>query len=170
MTLLAEPIDHVRERALVGFGDGLGSGEARRGIHPHVESLIAPEAEPAARRVQLHRRDAQVREHAVDGRDATRIKNSCDVAKIAVHELDPVSKRHERLTGQVERRSIAIDADQPRRPGFEQHPRMAAEADRAVDEESAARRRKVPAHLVDHDGLVHSRHAQRPIRIPNAEC
>ena len=40
---------------------------ARR-VHPHVERLVAPEAEPPIRRVELHRRHAEIRQHPVHRR------------------------------------------------------------------------------------------------------
>ena len=76
--LLAVLEDHVGE---LGFGrprDEIGGGLALRAVHPHVERFVALETEAAARRVELHRRDAEVGERAVDHRDPPLVEHVVD--------------------------------------------------------------------------------------------
>ena len=69
VALLAELVNHVRQRPLVRFGDQIrGRGTGRR-IHAHIERIVPPKTEPPSRRVELHRRDAEIREHAGDAGD-----------------------------------------------------------------------------------------------------
>ena len=110
----------------------------RAAVHPHVERLVALEAEAAARRVELHRRDAEIGERAVDDGDAAAVEHVVERAIVGVHELDAIAPRRQRLARAGERVEVAIEADEPRRAGFEQRARVAAEADGAVDEEAAA--------------------------------
>ena len=71
-----------------------------------------------------------------------------------MHELDAIAPRRQRLAGELERVAVAIEADEPRRARFEQRARVAAEADRAVDEEAAAFGLQHLEHLGGHDGHV----------------
>ena len=50
-------------------------------IHPHVERLVASETEPASVAVELHRRHAEIRQHAVDRADAPRRRAPRPVAR-----------------------------------------------------------------------------------------
>src|SRR5437762_2332340 len=54
-----------------------------------------------------------------------------------MYELDAVAPRRERFARLRQRVEIAIQADDPRRAGFEQRAGMAAQADRAVHEQPA---------------------------------
>ena len=63
----------------------------RRVIHPHVERLVALEAEAAARLVELHRRHAEIRQRAVDRSSTPRASStSSTIAVVRVHELDAI--------------------------------------------------------------------------------
>ena len=55
MAIFALLVNHVGERPLVRVADRVGRGRTGGRIHPHVERFVAPEAEPAARRIELHR-------------------------------------------------------------------------------------------------------------------
>ena len=63
---LAELVDHVGQRLLVGVGQHLGGRRPGGRVHAHVQDLVALKAEPPARRVELHRRHPQVHQHALD--------------------------------------------------------------------------------------------------------
>ena len=135
--LFAELEDRVGELAFRRAGDEVGGGVAAAAIHAHVERLVALEAEAAARRVELHRRHAEVGERAVDAVDLAAVEDVVDRAIIGVHELDAVAPRRQRFARAGERVEVAIEADEARRAGFEQRARVAAEADGAVDEQAA---------------------------------
>ncbi len=72
-------------------------------IHAHVERLVALKAEAAARRVELHRRDAEIGERAVDERNAARVEHVARRPVVGVHELDALTPRRERLARDRER-------------------------------------------------------------------
>ena len=86
-----------QDRFLARAGDQIGGGVAARAIHAHVERLVALEAEAAARRVELHRRDAEIGERAVDRADAALVEHVVDRAIVGVHQLDAIGPRRERL-------------------------------------------------------------------------
>ena len=66
-----------------------------------------------------------------------------------MHQRHAIAKRRERLARDRERVAVAIDPDQPRRAALEHHARVAAEADRAIDEDAAALGLQERAHFVD---------------------
>ncbi len=120
-------------------------------IHAHVERLVALEAEPASRRVELQRRDAEIGERAVDQVDVAAIEHLVERPVVGVNQLHAIAPRRQRLARQFERVLIAIEADEPGGPGFEQRPRMAAEPDGAVDEQAAAFGPQELEHFGRHD-------------------
>ena len=76
---LAEFVDHVRQRSFIGGRQHVGRRRAARAVHPHVERLVPPEAEAAIRRVELHRRDAEIGQHTVHRGDAARVEQLDEV-------------------------------------------------------------------------------------------
>src|SRR5581483_6779843 len=73
-------------------------------------------------------------------RQVARIEHVVDRTIVGVHELDAIAPRRERVARDRERVGIAIDADEARSAAGEQRTRVAAEADRAIDEDAAAPR------------------------------
>ena len=134
---------------------------AGRAIHPHVERLVALEAESAARFVELHRRDAEIGERAVDERDAAAVEH---VVERRGSRRGPARRDRPRrdsvARAQRQRVAIAIEADEPRRARFEQRARVAAEAHRTIDEDAAAFRTQLPQHFGGQD---------RDVRASNPE-
>ncbi len=61
--LLAVMVDDVGEFGLVGLVDDVGRARPL-GAHAHVEGAVVAEGEAALRRVELHRRDADIEHHA----------------------------------------------------------------------------------------------------------
>jgi hypothetical protein len=59
------------------------------------------------------------------------------------------------LPRERDRFGVAIDPDQPSRAAFEQHPRVPAEAQRAIDEHTAPLGLQQRADFVDQDWDVH---------------
>ena len=89
--------------------------------------------------LELHRRDAEVGQRAVD----LRRRRGCRARRRASGSPRGRARR-DRPTARAscarrgEGGRIAIEADDPRGAGFEQRARVAAETDRAVDEQAAA--------------------------------
>ena len=72
-----------------------------------------------------------------------------------MHKLDSVPPLGERRGGQLQRVRVAIDAQHAPGPGFNEGPRVPAEADRAIHEEPAALRGKRGQNLRSHHGNVY---------------
>ncbi len=84
---------------------------------------------------------------------------------VAVHHGHALAEVRETLPRDLHRRGIAIDPDQPRRTRLEQRTRVSCEADRAIDEDSATRRRRCSQHLRDQEpARAHSRDARAKSR------
>src|SRR5206468_8152432 len=74
-TLLTVGEDGIGELAFGGPCDQIRSRLAAAAVHAHVERLVALKAEAAARRLELHRRDPQIRQRAVDVRNLLSIEH-----------------------------------------------------------------------------------------------
>src|SRR5262245_50826244 len=159
--LFAVAEDRVGELDFGRMRDEIGRRLALRTVHAHVERFVALETEAAARCVELHRRDTEVSERAVDHGNLALVKDIGDRAVVGVDELDAFAPRCERFGGAGESVAVAIESDEPRRPGLEQRAGVAAEADRAVDEEAAVFGTEELQDLGGHDR--HVRH-----QIPNS--
>jgi hypothetical protein len=71
-----------------------------------------------------------------------------------MHERHAIAEPAQCLARDGQRVGVAIDPDQPRRPAFEQHPRMTRETDRAVDENTATLRLQERPYFVDENRNV----------------
>ena len=130
--------NRVGELAFTRPGHQIGGGVAAAPVHPHVERLVALEAESAARRVELHRRHAEIGERAVDDGNAEAIEHGVEGTEVGVHEIDPFAPRRQRLARAVERVEIAVESDDPGGAGRQQRAGVPAEAHRTIDEDAAA--------------------------------
>ena len=95
------------------------------------------------------------------------VEHAAKLAVVGVHELDAIAERREPLAAQSA--SASGSRSRPisrRRARFEQRARVPAEADRAVDEQAAARRLEQRERLGDHDRFVRRR---RRHQIPNSD-
>jgi len=79
-----------------------------------------------------------------------------------VHELDAIAVRCQAAGGERERGRIAIETENPIRPAIEQGAAVAAESDRAVDKEAAARRLEERQRFCDENGRVQGGRHQIP--------
>ncbi len=154
MALLAEFVNQIRQRPLVNLAESLGGRGPGRRIHPHVERIVLAEAEPPPRFVQLHRRPPEVHQQPVDRRHAALVEHRLKPPVVRVHDLDAAAEFAQRVPRRGHGRRIAIKPDQPRGAAREQRPRVAPEADSAVDKHPAARGLEVLEHFGDHDRLV----------------
>ena len=164
MAFLAELVNHIGQRPLVHRANRLGRRCSRRRVHPHIERIVTPKAETASRRVELHGRDAEVGEHAVDGSDPSHIELVRESPIVAMNQLGPITVLGQRRARVCERRRIAIEPDHPRRASFHECAGVASETNRAIDEHAAPRGLEVFEHLRDHHGLVHG--AKCSLQIP----
>src|SRR5206468_7874984 len=111
-------------------------------------------AEPAAWRIELQRRHAEIGQRTVDERHPPRVEDGVDRAVIGVNELDAIAPGRERFLCERQRLLVAIEADEARRAAVQERACMAAEADRAVDKQPAALRLQMLQHLGGEHGDV----------------
>jgi len=74
-----------------------------------------------------------------------------------MHERDAIAEGRERLARDPQGSGVPIECDDVRRTALEQRARMPAQADGAVDEDSAARRQQHVEHFAHHHRLVSHR-------------
>ena len=103
-------------------------------IHAHVERRILHVGEAARRRIDLWRGDTEVKENAVDCRNALRREDRRQIAKIIVHERHPARSGCEPHLRRRDRRFVLIDTDEAPcgRELCRNAPRMSRTAERAV--------------------------------------
>ena len=131
----------------------MSSGSSRRKLKPRPSASSCIDDTP---------RSASA---PADGVDAALVEHAVQLAVVGVHELDAIAERGQRFARQRERRRVAIEPEHAIRAGFEQRAAVAAETDRAVDEQPAARRLEQLEHLGHHDRLVQ----RRPCQMPNSD-
>ena len=91
VALLAEDIDDVGELGLGSLRDHVGCGRAVTG-HPHVERTVEAKREAAPGLVELHRGDADIHHHAVDGFDTLRGADLGEVGEAVLHQGQPAGR------------------------------------------------------------------------------
>jgi hypothetical protein len=163
-----EPLPHVTredygeprfETFAYGFADTF-VGDLYGDLHEHGATVLAT---PYSRMfVDVNRRRDDFEEH--DGEDEGENDTSKDsrllglgVERRAQTGCVPVLP----TLGGLRRRVVAVESDEPRRPGFEQRAGVAAETDRTVDEEAAVFGAEKLQDLGGHDRHVHH-------QIPNS--
>ena len=72
-------------------------------VHAHVERFVAPETEPAIRRIELQRRHAEIGQHPVDLSDAPFVQHVFECAVIGVDDFDRRAGAAQRLPRVLER-------------------------------------------------------------------
>src|SRR5262249_51507908 len=89
-TFFAVGVYRVGQLALPRASDQLGCRVARAGIHAHVERFVPLKAETSARRIELHRGDAQIGEGAVHLAYTPRIENVIKRPVVGVDQIDTI--------------------------------------------------------------------------------
>src|SRR5581483_10057693 len=106
--------------------------------------------------VELHRRHAEVEQHAVGGVEAARARHRGHVSEVGVYELDTPAERGEPFAGEGERTRVGVEAEQaavwPAR--LEDRARVPARANGAVDVTPARAGRQELDGLVQKHGCV----------------
>jgi hypothetical protein len=164
--LFAEAINHVGQLGFLDVAQEIGDARAPALVHAHVERFITPEAEPPPFRVELHRRDTEVGQHAGRSLDAALAEHAIELAIVGVDQLNAIAESRQGFARDRQSVEIAIQPEHAVRSRLEQRAAVAAEADRTVDEHAAARGLELLQHFGDHHGLVRGRHRHR--QIPNS--
>ena len=123
-------------------------------IHPHVERLVAAEAEPATLGVELHRGNAEVGQGAGHLGRAVRVEHRVEVAVVGVGQPHAIAICGQRLGGHGERLRVAVDADHLVGAALEEGPRMPTETHGAVHVRAPSLRLEEPHGFVDHHRQV----------------
>jgi hypothetical protein len=96
---LAVGVQNLREFAFLQARKEIVCGHAAARIHPHVQRTVDLEGETALGLIELHRGDAEIKEHAVDppdtefsqcGGDTGKTRVNEENARIAAHTLASV--------------------------------------------------------------------------------
>src|SRR5262249_15443815 len=132
-TLFAVGVYRVGQLALPRASDQLGCRVARAGIHAHVERFVPLKAETSARRIELHRGDAQIGEGPGHLAYTPRIENVVERPVVRVDQIDTIGPGCESDPSRRQGVLIAIETDEARRAGLEKRSRMTAEPDGAID-------------------------------------
>jgi hypothetical protein len=122
-------------------------------VHAHVERTLGVEAEPARGLVELQRAHAQVQEHAPGRLAGQAIR---DLAEVRVLEAHAIAELAEARRRPHERVRILVEGDQAAvgRIAAQDLARMAAEADRPVDVQTARPHREQLHRFREEDRLV----------------
>src|SRR5690606_37103108 len=107
--LIAELVEHVRERVVREAADELERGLSARAVHPHVEGTLGHEGEAAARIVELRRADATVGDDAVEGLEARLTRERPQVTELAVDENRSIAEGREPRACGAQRELVAVD-------------------------------------------------------------
>ena len=86
--LLAVEIEDVGERLCIRFVDDVGGARAPP-FHAHVERSVDAEGKAARGLVELHRRDADVEDDAVERREALRARDLLELRKARFNKRQP---------------------------------------------------------------------------------
>lgn len=159
MPLLAEEIDDVGEIAFRGAGDDVSRGRPRL-PHPHVERPVEAEREAAAGLVELHRGDADVHHHAIDGVDALGRADLGEIRETVLDQRQPAGGTLDQLGATGDRRAIAIDRDQAGSRHVEYRSAITTGAERRINIDAAlARREMIDRLAAKHGNVGHGTHA-----------
>ena len=117
----------------VGVED-VGRGLAGGRVHPHVERRVVRVGEAACGVVELQRRDPEIEQHAVDGRQAETRENLGKLVIDGVHQGGARLVGLQPGCGERERVGVAVDADEAGlRVRCQQRLRVTRHAERGVD-------------------------------------
>ena len=141
-------------RCVIDERSGVGAAPS----HAHVERPVEAEREPAFRLVELHRGDADVEHHAVNGCEVPRAGVALEVGEATFDQPETPARRFRQCRTSSERRRIAVDRQHPT-AALEDRPAVSAPAEGAVDVAAARHNAEVLQHLGQEDRHVAGRSA-----------
>ncbi len=150
-TLLAERGDDGGKIAVGGGVDEIG-GAKTLAAHAHVERTVVAEREPAFRLIELHRRDAEIEQDAVDRAMAETLRDMFEIGEAVFHQGEPALRLLDQSEALGHRIAVAVDADDARAAHIQDAARVPAGAERAVDGDAAIARRQKLQHLAGKHG------------------
>src|SRR5271157_6030808 len=138
--LLAEMEEHIGDCRLVLVAQNV-SGGPTLASHAHVERRVETQREAALGLIELHRRDADVENDAVDRRDAEFPYDRVEVAEPRLDDAEPAAGKRDEAGAGANGRRVAVERDDAR-ASVDQRARIAAGAEGSVDHDSALARPK----------------------------
>jgi len=105
-------IDEIGKLALWELGDQFRSSASTVLIHAHIERAFGEKAHPPLRTVQLSRRHAKIKDHAVNLRHADRHEMLLELAEISLNQAQPRNEPRQIPTRRSNCVPIAINAYQ----------------------------------------------------------
>jgi hypothetical protein len=157
-------IDDVGQHRLLGLVHEVGGARTVL-AHAHVEGAVVAEREAALRRIELHRRDADIEHDMIRLRLARIPQEGVEIAEPAGHQLETSPGGSNQGLTRGDRGRIAVDGENPQgRIALQQRAGVAAGTERAVDGE-AAFGLQGHRHLVEQDGDVRWGRAEFRCRI-----
>ena len=162
--LLAVIVEDAVELLLAVRLDDIVRRELRLRIHAHVERRIVHIREAALRRVDLVRRDTEVKDDAVDERCPLRLEDLLEMREIAVHDVDVALDVLEALFRRRDGLLILIDADNAalRREQFRDAMGMASASQSTVDIDPFFICHETLDRLLQHDADMMKLHVSFP--------
>ncbi len=103
-------------------------------FHPHVEGGVEAQRKAALRLVELHRRDADVEHDSVGLLEAEGLRDRAEVAEARFDQAQPAARSRDEIGAAANGGGIAVERDNVR-AAVEQRPRIAAGAERCVDDQ-----------------------------------
>ncbi len=163
MTLFAEQKNDVGEIALFGVSDDIGRARAVA-AHAHVERAVEAEREAALRRVELHRRDAEIEHDAIDGIGAGLARDSIQIGELIFDQGQTSLRRVDHAGTARDGGLVAVDPDYPAVRGGEDRARIPPCAESPVDIDAAIGDLEEIEHLGAKHGNMQFDVAGNPVR------
>jgi hypothetical protein len=160
VAFVAQRPQDAGQLALAGLVDQVGGPQGPRGVHPHVERALAPEAEAALGAIELRRAHAQVEQGAAGLGVPEFVEHRRQAVEPGVAQGHPVTETAQALARGGQGVGVLVEADDHQvRVGLEQRLGVAAPAHRGVDDDAGRHGREQLDHDVTQHGLVGERPA-----------
>jgi hypothetical protein len=128
--------EHTRKIGFRPFIDDIG-GTRPVAAHAHVERPVAAKGKAALRLVDLHGRNAEIEQHAVERGKAVIARRFVEIGEALLYEHEPALHLGHKIGAESDSGLVSIQSDDTAIRGFEDRARMPARAERAVEIDAA---------------------------------
>src|ERR1700730_9784002 len=163
-TLLAEMVKNIGQGCLPGGIDKV-RGSRPLAVHPHIERAVAAKGKAARRVVDLHGRDTDVEDNAVEIKKATLPRRLVEPSKSRLYKTKPPPRFGHEPGSAGNCRRVAIERENLGVGLGEQSLRIAAGAESGVEIKSALARSERGHDFVTKHGNVLGRSASGEISL-----
>ena len=158
MPLVAKRVDDAGEIPLTRRIDHV-SGARAFCAHAHVERTVESEREPALGGIELHRRDAEIKDNTVDRFVPSIARDRFEIGEPVFDQREAAARLLNQIRAQRDCSLIAVDADHLAIGGRENGARIAAGAEGAVDIDATIAGLEVADRMATEHGNVEGRSA-----------